>query len=315
MAVATSTPIEPTPFRRVFEVTIFPVAMVGSMWACLALIDRGMAAAVAAPLCQVTTILLVAILERFVPHHASWLHGEGDMRVDASHALTTYVMAGGLQPVILGTGIAIAGWLSANYGLDLWPHGWPIVAQILFAVLVAEAFHYWVHRWQHTTDLLWRTHAVHHAVTRLYWLNANRFHFLDTALLAITGFIPMIALGAPVEMIALWTLFSGVHGVFQHANLPLRLGPLNWFFSMAELHRWHHSPRVEEANHNYGQNIILYDILFGTRYLPKDREPPEELGIEGLPTFPMTWWKQILSPFQWGRIKRQSAQELSVPPQ
>ncbi len=119
--------------------------------------------------------------------------------------------------------------------------------------------------------------------------------------------VNVIALGAPLEMIALWSIFSAVHGVFQHANLPLRLGPLNWVFSMAELHRWHHSPRVEEANSNYGQNIILYDILFGTRYLPEDREPPEQLGIESMPRFPMTWWQQVLSPFRWQQVKAESA--------
>jgi sterol desaturase/sphingolipid hydroxylase (fatty acid hydroxylase superfamily) len=57
-------------------------------------------------------------------------------------------------------------------------------------------------------------------------------------------------------------------GIFQHANVQLRLGPLNWFFSMAELHRWHHSRTVEEANHNYGQTISVWDWVFGTRYLP-----------------------------------------------
>jgi sterol desaturase/sphingolipid hydroxylase (fatty acid hydroxylase superfamily) len=105
------------------------------------------------------------------------------------------------------------------------------------------------------------------------------------------------------------TLFAytgAVHGIFQHANLPLKLGPLNWFFSMAELHRWHHSTVLEEANSNYGQNLIVWDIVYGTRSLPKDREPPEKIGINGMPNFPMRYWKQLMSPFQWQRIKNES---------
>ncbi len=307
MSVAVSAPMEPSAFRKIFEVTIFPLVMTGSIWACLALIDGGINAAIAAGVVQVVVYTLVASCERVIPLHASWLHSEGDIQVDAAHAVTAFAVGGLTSPLILAAGIAGAGWLSANLGLEFWPHSWPMVAQILLSVVVVEAFHYWLHRLQHTSDILWRIHATHHAVPRLYWLNANRFHFLDTLTLGVTGFVPLIALGAPLEMIALWSIFSAVHGVFQHANLPLRLGPLNWVFSMAELHRWHHSPRVEEANHNYGQNIILYDILFGTRYLPKDREPPEQLGIESMPNFPMTWWQQVLSPFRWQQVKAESA--------
>ncbi len=307
MSVAASASVGRTAFRGIFEVTIFPLVMAGSLWACLALIDGGMGVVAAALLCQLGAYLIVIVCERLIPLHGSWLHSDGDMRVDAAHAATTLLVSGVTSPLLIATGILIAGWLSTRIGLGLWPHDWPLIAQIVLSVVVVEAFHYWVHRLQHTTEFLWRIHATHHAVPRLYWLNAHRFHFLDTLALGVTGFIPLIALGAPIEMIALWTLFSSVHGIFQHANLPMRLGPLNWIFSMAELHRWHHSPRVEEANHNYGQNIILYDILFGTRYLPKDREPPERPGIDSLPTFPMTWWQQILSPFRWKQIKAASA--------
>ena len=89
--------------------------------------------------------------------------------------------------------------------------------------------------------------------------------------------------------------------------MDVRLGPRNYFFSMAELHRWHHSKQMEEANHNYGQNVIVWDLVFGTFFLPKDREPPEDIGIPNLPAFPMTFWRQLASPFRWRRIKRESA--------
>ena len=97
----------------------------------------------------------------------------------------------------------------------------------------------------------------------------------------------LLAVGCPFEVLFLFLLVSGVHGFFQHANLPLRCGPLNYFFSMAELHRWHHSKNIEEANHNYGQNVIIWDLVFGTFYLPKDREPPVYIGLPDLPAFPI----------------------------
>jgi len=80
---------------------------------------------------------------------------------------------------------------------------------------------------------------------------------------------------------------------------------------MAELHRWHHSRVLEEANTTYGQNLIVWDVVFGTRFLPADREPPEDIGITDLPTFPMDYLGQLLSPVRWRRIQRESA-ELSA---
>jgi sterol desaturase/sphingolipid hydroxylase (fatty acid hydroxylase superfamily) len=114
--------------------------------------------------------------------------------------------------------------------------------------------------------------------------------------------VPLALLGAGAPVLALVNVFSAVHGAFQHANVPVRLGPLNWIFSMTELHRWHHSPVPAESNHNYGGNLIVWDVIFGTRWLPADREPPEVLGIEALPAFPMGFWANLAAPFRWRQV-------------
>jgi sterol desaturase/sphingolipid hydroxylase (fatty acid hydroxylase superfamily) len=83
----------------------------------------------------------------------------------------------------------------------------------------------------------------------------------------------------------------------------VRLGPLNYLFSMAELHRWHHARDLHEANTNYGSNLIVWDLVFGTFYWPRDRQPPEDIGIPDLPAFPQGYWGQLLSPFRWRAIQ------------
>ena len=153
---------------------------------------------------------------------------------------------------------------------------------------------------------MWRFHAVHHSAPRLYWLNAGRFHPIDSFMTFAPSYILLVVMGSGEVMLAYFGIITTIHGIFQHANIQLRLGPLNWFFSMAELHRWHHSKTLHEANHNYGQTVSVWDWVFGTRYLPANREPPEEIGIADLPSFPMTWWAQILSPFRWRQIKKAS---------
>ena len=163
----------------------------------------------------------------------------------------------------------------------------------------------------HEVPWLWRFHAPHHSSTRLYWLNAVRFHPVDVLLIGPSKLIPLVLLGAGGDVMALVLIFAAVHGSCQHANIPCRIGPLNWIFSMAELHRWHHSPVLAEANHNYGGNLIFWDIVFGTRWMPKDREPPVGIGIESLPDFPKRYSELMLAPFRWKRVLAEAS---SSPP-
>ena len=161
---------------------------------------------------------------------------------------------------------------------------------------------YWGHRLMHEVPMLWRLHATHHSPKRLYFLNAARFHPLDVTILYTLFFLPMLVLGAGPEVMLMQTIWISVHGIYQHCNVHLRLGPLNWSFSMAELHRWHHSLVLAEANNNYGNNILLWDIVFGSVYWPRDREASPNIGLSGMPAFPRRWWGQVLSPFQWMKI-------------
>jgi sterol desaturase/sphingolipid hydroxylase (fatty acid hydroxylase superfamily) len=212
-----------------------------------------------------------------------------------------------IRPATYAVALAVAGWLSARSGGALWPGSWHWLVQLGLALVVAELPKYWFHRLEHEHDWLWRFHAPHHSVPRLYWLNASRFHPVDIGIDTVLGVGTLVALGCGDATIALFLVVSTVHGLFQHANLELRCGPLNWIFSMAELHRWHHSRTMAEANNNYGQNLIVWDVVFGSRYLPQDREPPRDIGLADLPNYPMGFLAQLAAPFRWRRIREQAA--------
>ncbi|MFP6605005.1 MAG: sterol desaturase family protein [Myxococcota bacterium] len=297
-----------TRVERIFSVTVFPAVLGGSIAIGLYLVETQFPPAESIGLLVFAAGLVVFGLERLLPLHRSWLHSKGDLAPDIAYLLgvgapVSLVVA----PVAAVLGLSVLGWLSEGFGSDLWPTTWPFLAQLPLALVAAEFPKYWHHRLQHNTDFLWRFHATHHSAPRLYWLNAARFHPIDLLIDGLLGGVTLVALGCQTEVLALFLLVSGVHGFFQHANLPLRCGPLNYFFSMAELHRWHHSKIMQEANHNYGQNVIVWDLVFGTFFLPKDREPPEDIGIPDLPAFPMTFWHQLASPVTWRRIKRSSS--------
>ncbi|MBW2425851.1 MAG: sterol desaturase family protein [Deltaproteobacteria bacterium] len=296
-----------TPFETLFAWSVFPVVMTLCVgWAIhLHERDAGWLWPLLGPM--ILGYALVILGERLCPYVPDWNRSHDDVATDAAWWLSINVTGLALRPLAAFVALPIGAWLSARFGSELWPSEWPLLGQLLLALVIVEFFQYWAHRWMHEIDFLWRFHATHHSAPRLYWLNAARFHIVDIALLNLGLTIPLAALGADARVLSLWIVASAIHGLFQHSNMQIRCGWLNWIFSMAELHRWHHSRTIREANTNYGQNLILWDIVFGSRFLPKDREPPADIGIAGLPAFPMTWWQQMISPLRWAAIKRASA--------
>jgi sterol desaturase/sphingolipid hydroxylase (fatty acid hydroxylase superfamily) len=292
--------------KLVYAVTAFPLLVAATVaWTCT-LIGEGMEPALAIGPPIAAAYLFLALSERLIPWHESWLHSQGDLRTDIGLFATNAVMNALLTPAMFVGATALGSAMAPHMGVGLWPSDWPILPQMALALAIAEMVEYSVHRAMHEVPGLWRFHATHHSAPRLYWLNAARFHPIDLFLVGTVKLVPLVVLGAGAPVLALVNLFSAVHGAFQHANVPVRLGPLNWVFSMTELHRWHHSKTVEEANHNYGGNLIVWDVVFGTRFLPKDREPPEQIGMEALPNFPMGWWANLAAPFRWRRVVEES---------
>jgi sterol desaturase/sphingolipid hydroxylase (fatty acid hydroxylase superfamily) len=285
---------------------MFPLVLLATLGVGLTLIAEGANPlwSVAAPLAF--TVVVIAIGERVIPMYASWNRPRGDVLTDVIHLGVSNLSLPELYRVGLVLALApAADWVTPE-GLSPWPHDEAIGIQLGMALVLGEFGQYWAHRWSHEHDLLWRLHSTHHSPRRLYWLNAGRDHPLGVAWLYLPSLSPLIVLGAPEEVFHAYALFTGVHGLFQHANLDLRLGPLNWVFSMAELHRWHHHLDTEHANHNYGANLILWDIAFGTWYLP-DELPPEDVGIGDMPTFPTDYLGQLAVPFRWKNLRGSAA--------
>ena len=277
--------------------------MTAAVVAAMTQMAAGVAPSAAIVLPLLSAIVFVGVSEHVFPFRRSWNRARGDVGVDLAFGFTDSIVERGIQIVLAPAAVAIGGWLSGHVQTWLWPTPWPLLIQLLIALVFAEFFKYWGHRFMHEWDGLWRFHAVHHSVPRLYWLNASRFHPVDIGIDTALGVLPLVAIGCTEEVIALFILVSAVHGIFQHCNLDIRLGPLNLFFSMAELHRWHHSRTVAEANHNYGNNPIIWDLVCGTYFLPRDRTPPEDIGLADLPNFPTTFIGQLLAPIRWKKIR------------
>lgn len=294
--------------RTVLAVSLLPASVAGGVYAAWRAIDSGIDPEMTVFPISIASLVLVAIMERVLPYRREWNRSHGDLRTDSLYYLTQIVVGGLMAPLLAVLTIFIGGWLSEQLGGSLWPVHWPIWAQVVLASVVREFFDYWAHRSMHRYDWLWRLHATHHSAKRVYWLNANRAHPGEIAYrFALVWVLPLAILGVPKDVLALSTVAAVVADAFQHANIAIRLGPLSWIFSVGDLHRWHHSRERAEADSNYGNVYIFWDAVFGTRFLPRDRKPPAEVGIDGLDAFPTSFFAQWLSPFRWARIKRQSS--------
>jgi sterol desaturase/sphingolipid hydroxylase (fatty acid hydroxylase superfamily) len=192
--------------------------------------------------------------------------------------------------------------------LFTWPSHWPLWCQAILGLAVAEFGEYWRHRLFHEWPTAWRMHSVHHSAERLYFLNAARSHFVEICIAGLAGSIPLALAGATTEAVVLVAIFGGLHSNWQHANVRYKLGLLNWVFSGAELHRWHHSSIQRHTNSNYGNNLIIFDALFGTRHLPEAEQNLDEFALgEAQADFPQTWRQQMLAPFRHQARRRSPA--------
>lgn len=280
----------------VVRLTVYPTVLLAASAGAWALLVAGIDPPLVVAGVNLAATAAIAVLERMLPHRPAWNRSHGDVRTDVLH------MVFGMLPVpalfraaALGGLTAAASALSSRFGGPLWPAHWPMVVQLVVALLVAELGQYWVHRLAHERASLWRLHVVHHSVERLYWLNAGRFHPLDTLLQHASQIAPLVILGAGDQVIALFTVFTAANGMLRHANVDMRTSWLGWVLSTAELHRWHHSLEVDESNANYGANLIVWDVLFGTRRAPR-HAGPAKLGLAH--AFPRDFLGQLASPFR-----------------
>ncbi len=289
------------------RIVLFPltllVAVGGGLWA----FESGGSEAMVVAVFGGLAVAAVVLGERFLPFRSEWRVARGDVATDLCHGLVSNLLC---PPLLKAALILLLAPLAGRFG-SLWPHDWPLVAELAMAALIAELGSYWAHRLAHERDALWRLHSTHHSAERLYWLNAGRDHPFGLALLFGCEISPLIALGAGEQVLAAYALFTVVVGLFQHANVDVRLGPLNWVFSLSELHRWHHSRDVNEANHNYGSNLIVWDVVFGTRFLP-DRPPPVNVGLSDMPDFPRSYLKQLAVPFRWRSLHSDELSRVEV---
>lgn len=270
----------------------YPVTFVGAVWTYFHLLSIGNDPVVAAYVPVVFAGVFIVILEWFLPARTDWRPKKSDVIADAAFLGMVQIAVARFLGLI-GV-LYVATWANEHLGNTLWPGNWPLLAQIVFMVLLVDLMRYWLHRAAHKYMFLWRLHEVHHSPDILYTLNVGRFHPFEKVLQFCLDTVPFLLLGVTPEVLAGYFVFYSVNGFFQHSNLELRYGWLNYIVGSAETHRWHHARDPEAAYCNFGNTTIIYDLLFGTWKLPR---PVDDIGIPNR-NYPKGFWAQMISPFR-----------------
>ncbi|MFK3774471.1 sterol desaturase family protein [Pseudomonas sp. NPDC089406] len=236
-------------------------------------------------------VLLSLACEQLMPYKPAWNQPAGDGPRDVCHALVNE----GLTIASVASVPLLAAWLP---NLGLWPAHWPLALQLLAAIALADLGITLVHYASHRSALLWRLHAVHHSVKRLYGFNGLMKHPLHQMLETLGGTLPLLLLGLPVEVALLLAFSVSTQLLLQHSNVDMRIGWLRHVFAWAPVHRLHHLKYGTAGDVNFALFFPLWDRLLGTAlHLPGYALADDDMGIVDRPDYPQGYLAQLREPF------------------
>ncbi len=272
----------------------YPLCMAAALCVYFEIRHLGAAMSYAPYIAVLSAFALISLFEAVIPYRREWRPRGADTITDVAYMAAVQVL------LPLGLAWLSTYWLLRQFaahrlGVNIWPGDWPVWGQVLLKIAIGDFLRYWLHRWSHKVPWLWRLHEVHHAPSKLYAINVFRFHPLDKTLQYVCDTLLFLWLGVGPDVLALYFVVYGTSGLLQHANIDVRLGLLNYLLSGPEVHRWHHDARADVASHNFAHTFIVWDLLFGTYYRPK-QERPERLGLGY--AYPEGFWRQLFAPLR-----------------
>ncbi len=159
---------------------------------------------------------------------------------------------------------------------------------LTLTLFVVDDFIRWVvHYYMHKIPELWEFHKVHHSAEELNFATAERHHPVEILLGsfgAVLGYglvngIFIALFGDKLTVLTLFganiflVVFNICGGALRHSPVWISFGPTveRWVISPA-MHQIHHSAEVRHYDMNMGASLAVWDRIFGTIYIPKERD-------------------------------------------
>ena len=197
--------------------------------------------------------------------------------VDALYVLLHYVLRVALNVTIASVLTTAGHRILPRWAFEVLTDE-PVWIQAVILIFVLDLFFYVMHRLKHRWTWWWRLHETHHSSPHLDWLASARFHPLEKLVDRVVYLLPLLVFGVSESAILIWSSVDVFFGIMNHANVRVRIGPLIYVFVGPEMHRWHHARDPRVGGCNFGNNLSLFDWIFGTAYLGPGE--PAAFGIE-----------------------------------
>ena len=274
----------------IVKILYAPFMLLGFNGAAIWLISTGAAHWTLAPLFA-AALWVSFTLERWAPYAIDWNRPHNDKARDVAHFVvneSANVAAVLSLPIIA----AIIPWSG------IWPHQWPLWSEVLLAVIVADFGVTLAHYYSHKYRLLWRFHAVHHSVKRMYGFNGLMKHPFHQAFELVAGVTPLVLAGMPLDVAFLLGFAIAIQLLLQHSNVDMRIGPFKYLLALAPVHRFHHLKEAGDGDVNFGLFTTIWDRMLGTAHYDRDKRfSSDELGIGAQPDYPTGYLRQLIQPF------------------
>lgn len=145
--------------------------------------------------------------------------------------------------------------------------GLPFWAALVLGVIAMD-FAIWVqHLQMHRSKLLWKVHRLHHADPRIDLSTGVRFHPLEAIVSLGWKSLCAALLGLPPQAVPIFELWLSAGSLIEHANLRLpdpADHAVRKVWVTPGMHRIHHSAHADDARHNLGFALAVWDRIFGT---------------------------------------------------
>lgn len=284
-----------SPLQRAVQFGYLPLMLLGFNGAAVELARRGASALWL--VCLLAAAIAVSFLvEHVIPYRPQWNQSQGDAARDVVHALVNESL--NVASVAVLPLVATVATLS-----QAWPGHWPFAAQVFVALLVLDLGVTLAHIASHHVGWLWRFHAVHHSVKRLYGFNGLMKHPLHQLVELAAGVTPLLLVGLPLAVAEALAFCVAVQLLLQHSNADYATGPFGKVLALNTAHRFHHLKWAGVGDVNFGLVTLLWDRLFGTyKSDPQRHFSSDDLGIAKLPNFPARYVGQLAAPFVWPAV-------------
>ena len=238
--------------------------------------------------------IVVVPFERLFPRQKHQGFKRPHLDLDIGYAMAAPFLNIIALAVGIFVGIVSLAWIP---GLLIAPYVAMIPSQykLIVGILLFDMTTYWAHRFYHEVPILWKFHSIHHSTEHMDWVSGFRGHPFDGTLI-VPAIVFLLAAGFETEQIGFLAIFQIVFGLFLHANVRFRFKIFDRFIMTPEFHHWHHSNEEDAIWSNYSTFLPLWDMLFGTYFMPKGNRRPKIYGVDEL--VPMTMAEQLKYPFE-----------------